>query len=365
MDEFERNFRERAEIGASVSIWWNGDEVLSLADGWMEKERRREWRAETLVPVYSATKAPAAATVLMVLETRGMGVETPVREVWERFPVEGATFGDLLSHQCGLAALDRQASVWDHADVVAALEAQVPAWALGDGHGYHPRTYGFLLDEIVRRVSGATFGAYWRTMIADPLGLEFWIGLPEREWPRVARLYPGKADKSGLANPFYKALHTPGSLTHKAFGSPRGLHSVAEMNEPKAWAAEFPAMGGIGTARALARFYQVVIGAIPGPLSAAVRHALATRRVDGDDRVLCERTSFSCACQLDPLDGAGDKIRWNYGPNHAAFGHPGAGGSHGFGDPATGISFAYAMNRMELSVLPGNKTLDMVRALYS
>ena len=365
MEEFERNFRERAEIGASVSIWWNGDEVLSLADGWMEKERRRKWSTDTLVPVYSATKAPAAATVLLALETHGMGVDVPVREVCGRFPVAEATFGDVLSHRCGLAALDRAASVWNHAEVIAAIEAQAPNWDTCDGHGYHPRTYGFLLDEIVRRVSGVTLGEYWRTSIADPMGLEFWIGLPEREFPRVARLYPGKADKSDLTNPFYKAFHTPGTLTRRAFGSPRGLHSVAEMNEPKAWAASLPAMGGIGTARALAKFYQLAIGAIPGPLSAAARHALATRRVDGDDLVLCKRTCFSCGCQLDPLDCAGNKIRWNYGPNHPAFGHPGAGGSHGFGDPSTGISFAYVMNQMELSVLPGSKTLDMVRALFA
>ncbi len=365
MAGFERNFRERGEIGASVSVWWNGDEVLSLADGWMEKERKREWRAEALVPVYSATKAPAAASVLMALEGCDLGLKSPVREVWERFPVVNATFEDLLSHRCGLVALDRVVSVWDHAAVIGALEAQTPEWALGDGHGYHPRTYGFLLDEIVRRVSGMSLGAYWRKMIAAPLGLDFWIGLPESEWPRVARLYPAKAGKNGLETPFYKALHTPGSLTNRAFGSPAGLQSVAEMNGPKAWAAALPAMGGIGTARALAKFYQMAIGAIPGPLGPAALHALAARSVDGDDRILCERTAFSCGCQLDPLDAAGAKMRWNYGPNHCAFGHPGAGGSHAFGDPVNGISFAYVMNQMELSVLPGSKTLGMVGALYS
>ena len=148
---FEENFRSRGEIGASVSVWWRGEEVLSAHEGWCEKERARSWTAATLVPVYSATKGPAAATLLMVLDQRGLGPETPVREVWPAFPVGEATFAHLLSHQCGLAALDRKAAIWDHAEVVAAIEAQAPAWRPGEGHGYHPRTFGTLVDEPVRR----------------------------------------------------------------------------------------------------------------------------------------------------------------------------------------------------------------------
>ena len=363
MEAFERNFRERGEIGASVSVWWNGSEVLHLADGWMEGDRRRRWTDGTLVPVYSATKPAAAATLLHAMEQRGLAPDTPVREIWPAFPVEAAAVADLLAHRCGLPALDRRASVWDHAEVVAALEAQEPAWRLGEGHGYHPRTFGFLLDELVRRLTGRRLGEFWRDEIAGPLDLEFWIGLPEDHWPRVARLHPGRATKSDWGSPFYRAFQTPGSLTQRAFGSPRGLQSVAEMNDPRAWAAGFPAMGGVASARGLARFYQVLLGTEASPVGPVTRHALAARRVDGDDRVLCKRTSFSCGCQLDPLDGSGAKLRWNFGLQAAAFGHPGAGGSHAFGDPTSGVSFAYVMNQMELSVLPGPKTLDLVSAL--
>jgi CubicO group peptidase (beta-lactamase class C family) len=137
------------------------------------------------------------------------------------------------------------------------------------------------------------------------------------------------------------------------------------MNEPRAWAAGLPALGGVGTASALAKFYQAAIGSIESPLSPVVRQALATAQISGDDRVLLRPTTFTCGAQQDPLDEFGQKIRHIYGPSLAAFGHPGAGGSHALGDPATGISFAYVMNQMDLSVMPGVKCLEMVDALFS
>ena len=365
LEVFERNFRDRGELGASVSIWWDGAEVLSCGQGWCEREKQRPWTSRTLVPVYSATKVPSAATLLMALESRGMNEDTPVREVWPRFPVAGAVFRHLLSHQCGLSTLDKRASILEHAAVVQAIEAQVPVWHLGEGHGYHPRTFGALLDEPVRRLTGLPLGGYWREVIAGPLGLDFWIGLPETEWPRVARLYPGKAGKDDLADAFYKQLTTSGTFTRRAFSSPRGLHAIHEMNESRAWAAGLPALGGVGTASALAKFYQAAIGSIESPLTPRVRAALARPVSSGYDRVLLRPTVFTCGAQMDPLDEHGWKIRRIYGPSKLAFGHPGAGGSHGMGDPASGISFAYVMNQMNLSVMPGEKCAEMVDALFS
>ncbi len=365
VEVFERNFRDRGELGASISIWWEGTELLSSGHGWCEREMKRPWTCRTLVPVYSATKAPAAATLLLALHQRGLSEETPVREVWPRFPVAGAGFSHLLSHQCGLAVLDRRANLMEHAAVVEAIEAQTPSWTLGDGHGYHPRTFGSLVDEPVRRLTGFTLGGYWREMIAGPMGLDFWIGLPETEWARVARLYPGKAGKDDLADAFYKQLTTSGTFTRRAFSSPRGLHSIHEMNEPRAWSAGLPALGGVGTASALAKFYQAVIGAVESPLAPGIRQALASPRSVAQDRVLLRPTVFTCGAQQDPVDAAGNKIRRIYGPSKSAFGHPGAGGSHGMGDPETGVSFAYVMNQMDLSVMPGLKCVEMIEALFS
>jgi len=365
VEVFERNFRDRGELGASVSIWQGGVEVLSRSQGWCEREKTREWTSATLVPVYSATKVPAAATLLLALAQHGLTEETPVREVWPSFPVAEARFFHLLSHQCGLPVLDRRVSVFDHAAVVAAIEEQTPAWPLGAGHGYHPRTFGSLMDEPVRRLTCLTLGGYWREMIARPMALDFWIGLPETEWPRVARLYPGKAGKDDLADAFYKQLTTSGTFTRRAFSSPRGLHAIHEMNDSKAWSAGLPALGGVGTACALAKFYQAAIGAIPSPLPDRVIHALSTARSRAEDRVLLRPTVFTCGAQQDPCDAGGRKIRKTYGSSVAAFGHPGAGGSHALGDPQSGISFAYVMNQMNLSVMPGLKCREMVEALFS
>ena len=365
LEVFERNFRDRGELGASISIWWEGTELMSEGTGWCEREESRPWTVDTLVPVYSATKVPAAAALLLALDSRGLSAQTPVREVWPEFPVAAAKFSHIMSHQCGLSALDRKASVFDHAEVVGAIEAQIPAWALGDGHGYHPRTFGTLVDEPVRRLTGQTLGNWWREEIAAPLGLDFWIGLPPSEWPRVARLYPGKAGESDLADSFYKQLTTSGSFTRRSFSSPRGLHAIHEMNEPRAWSAGLPALGGVGTASALAKFYQAAIGSVESPLSPAIRQCLITPQSAADDRVLLRPTVFTCGGQQDPLDGQGRKIRRIYGPSGTAFGHPGAGGSHGLGDPETGISFAYVMNQMDLSVMPGLKCTEMVDALFS
>jgi CubicO group peptidase (beta-lactamase class C family) len=294
-----------------------------------------------------------------------MDESTPLREVWKNFPVAEANFSHLLSHQCGLAILDQDADVHDHDAVVAAIENQIPTWPLGNGHAYHPRSFGALTDEPVRRLTGQTLGQYWREKIGAPLDLEFWIGLPDSEHHRVARLYPGKAGHAEISDPFYQQLNSPDSPTRRAFTSPRGLHSIQEMNSPKAWTAGFPALGGIGTATALAKFYQAVLGHIESPLNPSIRRALMSPLTSGNDRVLLRPTAFSCGAQLDPLDADGKKIRQIFGPSPHAFGHPGAGGSHAFADPDSGISFAYVMNQMNLGVMPGPKCMALVEALFS
>ena len=364
---FEKNFAERGELGASVSVWKGGEEVFSLHRGWCEREQQRPWTADTLVPFYSCTKGLAAGTLLMTLEEHGLSPDDPVRAVWESFPISpeaGGTIGRLMSHQLGLAALDTAASTWDYDEVIAAIEAQQPNWSIeSGGHGYHPRVLGFIQDELVRRLTGKSLGEVWREKIAKPLGLEAWIGLPESEFYRVARLYPGRQDKETMETEFYRQLNTPDSLVRRAFASPRGMQSVREMNEPRAWQAGFPAMGGVGPAAAVAKFYQAACGAIAF-FSPQVREWMECARSSGNDKILCAPTTFSCGFQLDPLDGFGRKTRHHYGLSRRAFGHPGAGGSLAFGDPENGLSFCYLMNQMEICSLPRDKCLDLVKAIY-
>ncbi len=359
---FQENFVSRGELGASICIMQHEEVLLDLAQGWCEKEQVTPWTAETLVPVYSATKGPAAITLLSVLEKYALTSENLVSEVWPMFPVEDATFAHLMSHQCGLPALDTRADVFDYGAVISAIEGTNPAWFLGQGHGYHPRTFGFLLDECVRRITGQTLGEMWNTLIRQPLALDFWIGLPDEEHSKVARLYPGKMDKSDLQSGFYREFNTEGTVTRRAFSSPRGIHAVADMNKPDAWRLGLPAMGGVGTARSLALFYDATLRS--SLFSPAIKTALQDVVVSGQDQVLMQSTAFSHGFMKDPMTN-GRKDRQLFGPSETAYGHPGAGGSHAFADPENGISFCYTMNQMELAVLPNEKSRSMVRALYS
>lgn len=360
---FNENFIARGELGASVSAWKNGEEIISLNDGFTERQKLNRWSTDTLAPVYSATKGPSAATLLHVLGRRGLDAKTPVSEVWSGFPIHDATFGEMLSHQCGLAALEEVVDVFNHPAVAAAIERKRPEWFPGQGHGYHPRTFGFLMDECVRRLEGVSLGDFWNRKIAAPLGLHFWIGLPENQFWRVTKLVPGRTSPAAFEDGFYAAFSQPNSLTRRAFSSPKGLHAVSEMNEPRAWKAALPAMGGVGSASSLAKFYQAAIGAIGSPFSVATLAALGALQSSAEDKVLLRETAFTCGCQQDPLDEDGMKKRNFYGKSLQAFGHPGAGGSHAFGDPESGVSFAYVMNQMELSPMPGERSLGLVRRL--
>ncbi len=365
---FQENFARSREIGASLSLYRHGEELLRLGAGKTALKDGAPWTGDTLVPVFSATKGPASACVLLALHRAGLTPDTTVRKLWPGFPIETATIGQLLSHQCGLAALDVNVDIADHDAIIAAVNRQTPRW-LPPKHGYHPRMFGPLVEELVRRLTGMTLGAYWDEAVRHPLNLEFWIGLPPAEFPRVARLYPGKATAAELNTPFYKDYLTEGTFVRKAFTSPAGYLSVQEMNKPEAWTAALPALGGVGTASALAAFYQACLGTpAEGPrelFPPAVRQWMTALRSNGPDELLAKDTAFSCGFMKDPLNADGQKTRRLFGPHTEAFGHPGAGGSIGLADPVTGISFAYTMNQMELGVLPGPKTIHLLSALFA
>ncbi len=371
---FEDNFQVAAEVGASVSVWQNGREVLSLHEGHRDRQRTADWTAETIAPFWSATKGLTAATVLLALDEAGIDPGTEIAEVWPEYARNGkekTTIAEALSHQAGVARLDAEVSIFDYPAVIGAIEAQVPDWRPGEGHGYHARTYGFIAEELVRRVAKvASLGDFFRERIADPLELDLWIGLPEEEFGRVATLFParGALDTSGEAVEFYKALGDPKSLTRNVFESPGGLHAVREMNESRAWTPGFPAMGGVGSAAGLGKFYALLAGGGVWEgrrfFSERAMAWMEARQCDGHDRVFCMPTAFSHGFMMDPLDGEGTKRRCVMGNSARAFGHPGAGGSHAFADPENRIAFAYVMNQMELGVMPNRKSLQMIEQIY-
>ncbi len=368
---FEENFEAFGELGASVSVWQDGCEILSLANGFRDREETERWTARTPVLFWSATKGLAAACVLHACETHGISLEEDVAKLWPEFAAagkDGITIAELMSHRAGLPALSQAVSVLDYAAVVSSLANEPPHWPRGSGHGYHPRTFGFLLDELLRRITGGTpLREYWRATFAEPLALDLWIGVDSNRVEQVAPIFPARTTLP-KGDQFYTAFLTAGSFTARAFGSPRGLHSVAQMNLPASRTASFPAFGGIGTAQSLAKFYAMLAGggALDGLefFNAEALAAMSTTLTQGHDRVLQIETAFSAGFMRDPVDSVGSKSRENFGPSPRAFGHPGAGGSLAFADPDQRVSFAYVMNQMEPGVLPNRKSLRLVEALY-
>ena len=369
---FHENFARHGELGASVSVWRKGAEVLSLAEGWRDREKTQPWTAETPVLFWSATKGLASACLLHALQERALDPLMRVSECWPEFAQHGKeriTIAEMLSHQAGLPALSIPVPVTDYDAVVAALAAEPPHWRIGEGHGYHPRTFGFLVDEVLRRITGGTpLREYWRAHFAEPLGLDVWIGVPPEIVQRVAPVFPAR-NAPPKGDLFYAAFLTAGSFTAQAFTSPRGLHSAPAMNKPEALTASFPGFGGVGTARGLAKFYAMLAN---GGLFGGVRFFekrtldwMAATLTQGSDRVLLLDTAFAAGFMRDPVDADGHKTRAIFGPSPGAFGQPGAGGSHAFADPEHRLSFAYVMNQMEPGVLPGPKALRLIEALYT
>ena len=365
---FAENFSHYGELGAAVSVWQHGQPVVELHGGFKDARREQPWNDQTIVLFWSATKGLGSASLLHVLQEQKIELDRRVAEFWPEFAQSGkatVTLAELLSHQAGLSALDHPVDILDYPAVIAALARQAPVWLPGSGHGYHARTFGFLVDELVRRIAGTTAGEYWRTEFGDPLQLDIWIGLPEAEHARVATIYAAKVGRPAEPEQFYRELVTPGTLVRRTFTSPAGLHAVSGMNAADARSLAIVSFGGIGSASSLAKFYAMLAngGALAGRRyfkHETIRKMTATL-ASGVDRVFQTPTAFSAGFMKDPPH-ANPRI---FGPSPPAFGHPGAGGSHAFADPDNGIAFAYVMNQMEQSLLPTAKSLRMVDALYA
>ena len=371
---FRENFSRFGELGAAVSIWQNGEPILDLYGGFRDRKREQPWNDDTIALVWSATKGIGSACLLRVLQENKIKIERCVAEFWPEFGQNGKinlTIAQLVSHSGGLCALDQNAEVTDYPAVIGALQKQAPLWPPGSAHGYHARTFGFLIDELTRRIAGTSISKYWRTIFAEPLLLDFWIGLPEELNSRCATIYPAKVGTSLEANDrpsdsdFYRDLVKPGTLQRKTFTSPYGLNAVNDMNKPANRARDFVSFGGIGSASALAKFYAMLAngGELGGQrffASDSIR-LMTTAICDGLDRVFEIPTAFSAGFMKD----SASVRRKIFGPFADAFGHPGAGGSHAFADLESKISFAYVMNQMEQSVLPNEKSLRLVNAIYN
>jgi CubicO group peptidase (beta-lactamase class C family) len=364
---FQENFQRFGELGAALSIWQNGEPLLDLHGGFRDTRREQVWTEDTIVLAWSATKGIGSACLLHALQENKIKIYHRVSEFWPEFGQSGkidVTIAQLVSHSAGLCALDEKVELTDYDAAIHALEKQTPLWRPGTAHGYHARTFGFLIDELTRRICGSSISKYWQTIFAEPLALDFWIGLPEELNSRCAAIYPAKAGIPSEPVKFYRDLASPGTLQQRTFASPYGLNSISAMNKPENRAREFVSFGGIGSASALAKFYAMLAngGEINGRkfFTSDTIKLMTTTISDGLDRVFEIPSAFSAGLMKNAA-GAKRKL---FGPSSNAFGHPGAGGSHAFADPENRIGFAYVMNQMEQSILPDDKSLRLVDAMY-
>ena len=370
-DVFEANFAKGLEIGAAFSAYSRGEKVVDLWGGIADVETQRPWDDKTLALVFSTTKGATAICANKLAQEGALDVDAPVARYWPEFAAGGKgtiPVSYLLSHQAGLAWIDgemtlEEALSWD--PVVDALARQVPHYEPGSQHGYHATTYGWLVGEVIRRITGKSVGTYFRDEIASPLGLDFWIGLPEDEDARVAPLVGGLADPAIAEDPEVRKLIEevmgPQTLLGKALFAPGyALSSPDVWNSRALRAAEVPAAGGVTDARSIARMYAACVGEVDGIclLTEEQLRRATTQLTHGPNTVLLD---------MDIQFGLGFMLHSSLialgGPR--SFGHFGAGGSAGWADPDAGLAFGYVMNRMDLGLAGDARSYDLVNACYA
>ena len=358
-EAFAVNFAEHGEVGAAVCVFRRGRAVVDLWGGLADRDLGRPWERDTLQLVFSTTKGVAATCVHLLVERGVLDLDAPVARYWPEFAAQGK--GEIplrwvLSHEAGLAAVTGAVTLddvlgWE--GVVNAIAAQAPVWEPGTAHGYHARSYGWILGEVVRRVTGRSLGRFFADEIAEPFGLDFFIGLPPSELGRVARLYPPEVDAA--TREVMDAFMGPDTLLGQVISGPSGLFGYDDMwNRPDVLAAEMPSSNGIGTARAIARMYAALIGEVDGRrlLAPATVERATEVRVSGPDHVIGLPMSFGLGFMTPPPAGP-----------PGSFGHAGAGGSLGLADPADGWAVGYVMNQMQLGVTGDARSSGLVAAV--
>ena len=342
-----------AEVGAALAVEVDKHPVVDLWIGHRDAARTLPWQADTLVNLYSIGKAVTAVCALRLVDEGRLDLDAPVARYWPEFAQAGKAglpVRHLLTHEAGLPAVGAElprGAMLDWSVMAAALAAQRPWWEPGQAHGYHVNTQGFLVGEVVRRITGKTLGTYLREEIAGPAGIEFMIGVGPELDGRCADILPPLPTSDADAQR-QRLDVDPASLAGldrmraQAYVNPPDLSGRGLVNTRRWRAAEIPSTNGHGTARAVARLYAALAtdGDLDGVhvLSPDVVALAIRERVYGDDIVLRRPTRFGLGFQLTMPERP-------LGPGPHAFGHFGAGGSLGFADPDTRLAFGYAMNQ--------------------
>ena len=330
-EALRENVASRGELGAAVAAYIDGRPVIDLWAGWTDAGRTRPWAEDTVVNVFSVGKAFAAVCLLRLVAGGSVGLEDPVRRHWPTFATD-TTIGEVLSHRAGLAAIAEplpEAALFDWPAMTQALAAQAPWWPPGTAHGYHVHTFGFLVGELVRRVTGTPIDVALAREIAEPLAAEVWFGLPVAERGRRADYDFGDMFVEAPPVP-----EPPWELSTAAYVNPPGATGLGTVNTSAWMDATIPSANAHATARGVAQVY----AALPALLDRDTLAVATAEHASGRDLVLDRPTRFGLGFQLTQPERP-------LGPGPGGYGHFGAGGSVGFADPDNGVAFAYVMNR--------------------
>ncbi len=350
------------DVGASFAATVDGQPVVDLWGGWADAARTRPWRHDTIVNVFSTTKAMTALCAHVLVDRGLLDLDAPVARYWPEFGCAGKEsipVRMLLSHTAGLAALRQPLDVtalfdWDR--FAGAIAAETPWWAPGTANGYHALTFGHLVGEVVRRAGGVTLGRFLRDEITGPLGADFHVGVGPADDARCGELLGASAEERTAAGDVPPA---PDSLRARVLGNPTLRPDVANT---VAWRrAEIPAANGHGNARSVARVLAAL--ACGGSLD-------GVRLLGGDtlaQAIVPQAYDRDLVLGFPVKWGLGFMLRapeLPLGPNPRTFGHGGWGGSLGFADLDARVSWAYVMNRMAPGTAGDTRGFALMTALY-
>jgi CubicO group peptidase (beta-lactamase class C family) len=375
-EAFGQTIDSKQDVGAAVSLFHKGKCVVDLVGGYFDTESTKPYEHDTLQLVFSTTKGVVAIAVAICVEHGLLSYEEPVALFWPEFAAAGkerATVAQLLSHQVGLYTVDGPVTLAEALDwdlMTQRLAAAAPAFPIGSTHGYHAITFGWLAGELVRRVDGRNIGRFIAEEIANPLGVEIYVGLPEHLETRVSPLNTGWPRAAGEPAPtidpkeqeLLDKITGPGTPGGRAL-SLNGAFSVAGgFNRRDVHAAEIPAANGISNAKSLATMYAATIGEVQGS--------------QGSVRLVSAETMTKMSYSVTPR-GEADLclvIPTTFGmgfmtPNHfipysgpGTFGHPGFGGSISFADPVRAMSFSYVMNKLGRAIVGDERSARLIAA---
>jgi CubicO group peptidase (beta-lactamase class C family) len=354
MDAFVANFVERHDLGAGCTVYLNASPVVEVWGGIADRRTRRPWARDTAVVIFSCSKGLLAICAYLLVQQGRLDLDAPTARYWPEFAAAGKaalTVRQAMSHRAGLPALDvdlTREEVLAWAPVIGAIETQRPLHSPEDGHLYHTLTYGWLVGELIRRVTGSSAGRFFREAIGDPLDLRTWIGLPDAVRASVAWMEPPLPDEDSEAARAAARLAGESPIVARsasmggAFGFPVE-NGIVSFNAPDIQAAEIPGANGVSTAESLARAYAACVSDLHGPALLSAGSLDDLLRVQSAGRQLSGL----------PDDGA----RWGTGFQLASppsqpmlgatsFGHAGAGGQLAFADADHHVGFAYLSNQM-------------------